>query len=634
MSTGLVKEQNLEKQIEKQMGCMAGFLQIFDRHQILTGKRLYSPRRLPPSPVFDTTSESETSFPSSPAISREFGKPKQPSSLEAPRGLHPKEIRTGASIRSTANSISSDATDESQQHRSPSVIARLMGLEPLPDSSISEPENKPELRRSASESRVSRDLFQSRFTADGANFTQSPLFNNVAKDNTPMDAHYADPRNYILNNAHKTAEPPKGLNRGGFNSSSPWKAPQQRKSFFDSSDFFPEPKQSVSIYWEIENRLKMRGIDEPSKDLETLKQILEALQLKGLLHSRKPSEQNPVSHRNFVYDESPIVVMKPSRLSTPTPINRRKGNDYSPSNGRNQIRGIFRNYSFAGENSPTVSPRRERNVRSPNRSGRSPSPTTTTRSEGNTVGRRSNSLVKPKPLSVETQRRTNESTENRRVSPVHSPKINPRRTGPESTVSNRSPRSKKGVHQRAKITTVVAAAEDESSSISGSSISTSTDTERSKTEEYKEGRNLLHRCDKLLHSIAEMTATDMQPSPVSVLDSSFYKDESSTRHLLRRDVTLISKINPEKRKTIFGALRFHPLDQNAKKYRTTLISHLAGDVVTGWGDCPVEMSEAILDIERLIFKDLISETIRDLAALASSRSTLSSSMMPRRKLVF
>lgn len=53
--------------------------------------------------------------------------------------------------------------------------------------------------------------------------------------------------------------------------------------------------------------------------------------------------------------------------------------------------------------------------------------------------------------------------------------------------------------------------------------------QRFKTEEYKEGRSLLERCDKLLNSIAEMTATTtelQQPSPVSVLDSSFYKDES------------------------------------------------------------------------------------------------------------
>ncbi|MBA0640666.1 hypothetical protein Goklo_023578 [Gossypium klotzschianum] len=66
MTTGIMQEQNLEEQIRKQMGCMAGFLQIFDHHQILTGKRLYSTRRLRPSPVdlfffnaSETTSEEE-----------------------------------------------------------------------------------------------------------------------------------------------------------------------------------------------------------------------------------------------------------------------------------------------------------------------------------------------------------------------------------------------------------------------------------------------------------------------------------------------------------------------------------------------------------------------------------------------
>ncbi|KAL0419836.1 UNVERIFIED_CONTAM: hypothetical protein Sradi_1397100 [Sesamum radiatum] len=417
MSTGLVEEHNLEKQIKKQMGCMAGFLQLFDRHQILSGRRLYSARRLPSSPVRLCSLLHFRFLPLSEIIlvfiivlhclgwrydvgfgevdSRvagdfgEYGKPRQsysaapsPESTKQPQtaelrspvaaavaelppksplplpifelkegtksswkfcketprlsldsrattdakgGLHPKEIRTGSSILSTANrcdSIASDANDESQQNRSPSVIARLMGLEPLPDSSSSEPENKPELRRSASESRVSRDLFHSRFIAEESNFPSkhpiqqhSVLFNNVMKDNAPGDAHYADPRNYLLKSVNK-AEPPKGLNRGSFNSSSPWRASQHRRSFFDSGDFFPEPKQTVSIYGEIESRLKMRGIGEPSKDLETLKQILEALQLKGLLHSRKPSAQNQVSHRNIVYDESPIVVMKPRRHTT------------------------------------------------------------------------------------------------------------------------------------------------------------------------------------------------------------------------------------------------------------------------------------------------------------------------------
>ncbi|PKI52838.1 hypothetical protein CRG98_026786 [Punica granatum] len=44
----------------------------------------------------------------------------------------------------------------------------------------------------------------------------------------------------------------------------------QRKSFYDSTDFFSEPtKRSASIFEDIDRRLRIRGIDEPSKDLET-----------------------------------------------------------------------------------------------------------------------------------------------------------------------------------------------------------------------------------------------------------------------------------------------------------------------------------------------------------------------------
>eukprot|EP01018_Ginkgo_biloba_P035558 Gb_12665 [translate_table: standard] len=43
----LSDDPNLEKQLEKQIGCMTGLLQLFDRHQLLTGKRLYGHKRLP-----------------------------------------------------------------------------------------------------------------------------------------------------------------------------------------------------------------------------------------------------------------------------------------------------------------------------------------------------------------------------------------------------------------------------------------------------------------------------------------------------------------------------------------------------------------------------------------------------------
>ncbi|GER54475.1 TUDOR-SN protein 1 [Striga asiatica] len=100
---------------------------------------------------------------------------------------------------------------------------------------------------------------------------------------------------------------------------------------------------AASEYVEIESGLRFRGMDEPSRDLDTLKQILEALQLKGLLHSA--------------------------------------------SGGRNHI-----GYN---SHSPAPSPRR--------RPSPSPSPITTARNESNAIGRKSNSLVKPKPVSVETQ---------------------------------------------------------------------------------------------------------------------------------------------------------------------------------------------------------------------------------------
>ncbi|THF96999.1 hypothetical protein TEA_027096 [Camellia sinensis var. sinensis] len=112
----------------------------------------------------------------------------------------------------------------------------------------------------------------------------------------------------------------------GVGASSQWKSPQQRKSFFDSKDFFPEPKQLVSMYGEIKKRLKMRGIDEPSEDLETLRQILEALQLKGLLHSQKPSHQ--INHRNCATDEATApsaTVAAPSSFFPPLLL------PYSPS---------------------------------------------------------------------------------------------------------------------------------------------------------------------------------------------------------------------------------------------------------------------------------------------------------------
>ncbi|KAK6937583.1 DUF3741-associated sequence motif [Dillenia turbinata] len=696
MTTGILHDQNLEKQIEKQMGCMAGFLHLFDRHQVLTGKRHYSAKRLPPAP--DSRSESEKSvgspatelrspaseIPTTPTKTVET-QPKSPLpfpifefkegtrtswkfSKEAPRlsldsraivdargSLYPREIRTNQ----PENSVSDDGD---KQRRSPSVIARLMGLEPLQNNAESEPVKKAELRRSASESRVSRDL---RFV-DSNNF-QLKVPNQwnhgkgfVTNSVTSNAGHNHNQHNSNNASNFRVVDPPQYSTRTGKSEmQKTWKANHQhRKSFFEPEDFFPEPKHAVSIYGEIEKRLKMRGIDEPAKDLETLKQILEALQLKGLLHAKKPSEQfdprNIVYDRSFSSSESPIVVMKTSKSqqSSPTSSFRSRVNMRRESAEIDRNQGRVRNSSVSS-----------------------------------TSPKSSNSIVKSKALNVETQRRTIESTSEQRrnsISPVLSPKLKRTSGSDQSALGTiRSPRNKKATE-----------------------ITSSSSMEL------------------------------QQPSPVSVLDSSFYKDESASPPVMKRSIDFKDKvdfedeiwncgsISPVQLKTesksddwdyeyvseILRASNYLPgdsdiflllekqqytkgndtsessrlqrrlifdtiteiLDRNRQlpPWKAILTSNkpniqqiwsefikirerndavlatddlleticgvlrkdFAGDGVSGWGENVMEFSHLVLDIERLIFKDLIGATIRDLAYFGAQSNKVVPP--PRRKLVF
>ncbi|KAL7598538.1 hypothetical protein Lser_V15G27181 [Lactuca serriola] len=800
MMTGLIQDQNLEKQIEKQIGCMSGFLHIFDRQQILAGKRIYSTtKRLPPStgimaspePVksVQSTAIRETKKPEPAQAEAVVGVPESPDRFKPspkansnayetatpPRSPLPlpmfdlkegsiktswkfcKEMpRLSLDSRAMVDSKGSlcpreiridngtNAIDEAydKQRRSPSVIARLMGLDQLPSSdppSSPETVKKPELRRSASESRVHRDLFHSRFVdCNNSQTNQSNLANKQATDTNLT--HNTSVGDNVGNVSSRNAQNGRVMESIKYSSrnqktespkTSQWRSPQQRRSFFDSADFFPEPKQTTAPMYGISDKnLKLRGLDEQSNDLESLKHILEALQLKGLLHSKRPPNRD--SQRNFVYDpsfssdDSQIVLMKPWR---------------SPASGRrlrNDSGGMNR---YAGESLPSVSPRKERGVL--DRSGRSPVRARNSSSLSNS--KNSNTIVKRKPLSVETQRSFHESSESRRSSPINSPKLTPKKNGSDyQSVTNRSPRSRKTAgmgYSKEKIGRSFVM-EDESSSISESTGSTTSqsDPERSKMEEYREGKSLLERCDRLLHSIAEMNIVSSEsqpssgsvlPSPVSVLDPAFDKDESSSpspvmkRSIDFKDLTVVdleddiwssiispatstkdedfisddsdfayiseilraSKYLPDDSSVFFFLEKQQYFNGNDTSKASKLQRELVFDVVAeildrnsqlppwnavsesinslhqicsefqkirerftndnlldpicgvlkrdlagnnGWEDHPVEMSETVLYIERLVFKDLVSETIRDLADFAAKSSVLA----PRRKLVF
>ncbi|KAK9075331.1 hypothetical protein SSX86_003654 [Deinandra increscens subsp. villosa] len=120
-----------DKRMEKQIGCMSSFLQIFDRQQILAGKRIHSAKRLPPSTVVGASPETLSSG-DSPEFSQEL-QPKRHAAFD-------------------------------NQSRPRSVIARLMGLETLPSSDKKAPKTvkSPAVPRSV-------DAVRSKYI-DGSNF--------------------------------------------------------------------------------------------------------------------------------------------------------------------------------------------------------------------------------------------------------------------------------------------------------------------------------------------------------------------------------------------------------------------------------------------------------------------------------
>ncbi|XP_076951167.1 uncharacterized protein LOC143624373 [Bidens hawaiensis] len=610
----LLDQKDLMEKMEKQIGCMSGLLQIFDREHILAGKRIHSTKRLPPStavggsPVSRNSGESHA-FSGKPdphkhsvVVPANADNSQSSPSKTNDRSKSFKEIhRHSLDSRINVSNTTETNRDNSQQ-RSPSVIARLMELEPMPstDNKPLQTVTKPTLRRSASESRLSRDIIHSK---------------------------------YIDNNNFQLKQPNKSPNENDR-----WRS----RSFLDSSEFYPEPNnRTITMH---EKMLKIKAIDEQANDLSTSKQILEVLQLKGLIRSEN-------SHRNFMYDrnlhfnESDIVLVKPSPLKRDS----------------HRFRGSRRHVS---ENSQVrvraASPKRiESNLKACN--------------SVNKVSSKRNGLVDHASII-----RTPRGLRNQKVT--------------ESLSVNR---------RRQKFVT-----EDESSSINESTFSTpsTTDLERSKgTSSLRRCEKLLTETKSATES--PPSSAIVLPNPVSVLDSGFEKDEPLTRshrvdlkereEFTSDDVDFIyiskiiratqhfqedpnvflslekqlyntkntSNVSKRQRKLIFDVV-LEIINRNVKlppwkqviDYSRALLKHVwfefqkirevnTGDgvleLVSGviekdlveiydWRDYPIETSELVLDIERMIFKDLVSEVIREMIEISGEFRFLKA----RRKLVF
>lgn len=226
------------------------------------------------------------------------------------------------------------------QKRPPSVVAKLMGLEALPDST------------SASDSQMG--LVKDRPVEDYDLFLRSSTTTNLSRPMQISDSarnSWKGPTSPRWQNPDSVMKP---LSSSRFPiEPAPWKqldasrgslkpASRHLKTTERASDTFP------SVYSEIEKRLKDLEFKQSGKDLRALKQILEAMQAKGLLDTEKeeqssnfasPNEyerkfigQNSrlVNQRNTQSDcsdiptlrgansprtfESPIVIMKPTKL--------------------------------------------------------------------------------------------------------------------------------------------------------------------------------------------------------------------------------------------------------------------------------------------------------------------------------
>ncbi|WVZ50819.1 hypothetical protein U9M48_002041 [Paspalum notatum var. saurae] len=498
-------------------GCMAGFLHLFDRPQVLSGRRLHSSQRRLTSASSGSATPSERSMPlerATPAPSSpDMTPPAAPRpSLQLPpldlkdgggagagvgvgaapswrlprlsldsravvdgRGkLRPREIRTSGGAPPSPSAGGGD------ERRSPSVVARLMGLDALPHGQQAAPgecggaASPAALRRSASERVAARDPSHFRFV--------DPAF--FERPASPLPTPLPRPSTAAVEAATRRAPDPA--------------CPRafQRRSRFDAREVFPEPAKradqaaagahgEIALYGEIERRLRKRGIAEPARDLETLKQILEALQLKGLLHHHA-APAPPQAGRS---SPPPIVVMRPSHRSPPPPAPTR------------------------------LTPARRLRVDVDRaRRPRSPDP-----------------AASPARSPASPARRGPQSPQ-RRVSPAQSPKQQQpgfRKPSAFDSAAARSRIARRAAHNAAALSPDDEASTTFSDGGSSSSFSASSRWDFEPQSDPRTDRGLLERCGKLLSSIQAFTGgdasgPDQQPSPVSVLDAAaFLADEDS-----------------------------------------------------------------------------------------------------------
>ncbi|KAF7806272.1 protein LONGIFOLIA 2 isoform X1 [Senna tora] len=238
--------------------------------------------------------------------------------------------------------VSTASQSLATQSRPPSVVAKLMGLEALPDTHSSMPETRA-AQDSGQFSRLSRNGLTRPIR--GSNSPKTSL-------RDPTSPRWKNPDLVMkpISNSRFPIEPAPWKQQDGNRSS-------QKPSFRAIKAPAKAPDSFPSVYSEIEKRLKDLEFKQSGRDLRALKQILEAMQAKGLLQTEKEEASNAGIQRDYYYEpkstnliqnsrsvrqqnqpgndflsstirgahsarnfESPIVIMKPAKLVEKTDL--------------------------------------------------------------------------------------------------------------------------------------------------------------------------------------------------------------------------------------------------------------------------------------------------------------------------
>ncbi|PIA63147.1 hypothetical protein AQUCO_00200876v1 [Aquilegia coerulea] len=205
-----------------------------------------------------------------------------------------------------SNKNSSTLQGMESQKQNHSVVAKLMGLETMPKSS------------------PPTEGLTKTCTYPGDNIES---FSRLSRTNNDCKQTSSSPRSSLKESVSPRLRNPDSVMKPLSNSQlpiepAPWKDGGYgvQKPVFRSRDSPPRgPNASPSVYAEIEKRLKELEFKQSDKDLRALKQILDTMQAKGLLETKKKDDQSFNPERNYVDPIQSIRNQNP-RLARRSPI--------------------------------------------------------------------------------------------------------------------------------------------------------------------------------------------------------------------------------------------------------------------------------------------------------------------------